>query len=254
VRLLARRAVEYVQDTNPAARGSEARAWLPPPLIGEGRKVQSQWLHDYLLDPAPIRPAVLLKMPRFPLSSIEAEQLAQYFAAVDGARYPYGDTPQRRPSSIAAARERYRDRLAQLDAQPDEKIAGDHFDDAMRFVVDKNYCIACHKIARFSPGGANQALAPDLAEVYRRLRPEYIRRWIADPAATLPYTAMPAYIPFNADAPHLGGVPQDLYHGTSVEQLDALVDLLMNFDRYTLEQQSLETLQNAAAGEVKEAP
>ncbi len=27
-------------------------------------------------------------------------------------------------------------------------------------------------------------------------------------------------------------VPQDLYHGTSLEQLEALVDLLMNYDLY----------------------
>ena len=32
-----------------------------------------------------------------------------------------------------------------------------------------------------------------------------------------------------------GGIPQlrELYHGSSVEQLDAVVDLLMNFDEYT---------------------
>ena len=38
-------------SSNPNAKGAEAWAWLPPPLIGEGRKVQPAWLHDYLLDP-----------------------------------------------------------------------------------------------------------------------------------------------------------------------------------------------------------
>jgi hypothetical protein len=45
---------------------------------------------------------------------------------------------------------------------------------------------------------------------------------------------MPVNIPYDAsDKEHLGGVKQELYHGTSVEQLDGLVDLLMNFDQYS---------------------
>jgi hypothetical protein len=39
-------------------------------------------------------------------------------------------------------------------------------------------------------------------------------------------------IPFDPQAPRQGGIDQRLYHGTSVEQLDALVDLLVNFDVY----------------------
>ena len=35
---------------------NEAWGWLPPPLVGEGKKVQTEWLHDFLLDPFQIRP------------------------------------------------------------------------------------------------------------------------------------------------------------------------------------------------------
>ena len=42
----------------------------------------------------------------------------------------------------------------------------------------------------------------------------------------LPYTGMPQNI--KPTEP----LKQSLYHGDSQEQLDALVDLLMNFDRY----------------------
>ena len=59
-----------------------------------------------------------------------------------------------------------------------------------------------------------------------------MRRWIANPAALLPYTPMPVNIPYDPAAQHQGGVDQQLYHGTSVEQLDAVVDLLMNYDRF----------------------
>ena len=57
---------------NPNAKVEDVWAWLPPPLVGEGRKVQTDWLHDFLLDPQPIRPAVVLRMPKFNMSSAEA--------------------------------------------------------------------------------------------------------------------------------------------------------------------------------------
>ena len=43
---------------NPNAKAEEGWGWLPPPLIGEGKKVQTKWLHDFLLEPMAIRPAV----------------------------------------------------------------------------------------------------------------------------------------------------------------------------------------------------
>ena len=60
---------------------TEAWGWLPPPLHHEGEKVQTDWLHDFLMDPTPIRPAVVLRMPNFHMSSDEASKLVNYFAA-----------------------------------------------------------------------------------------------------------------------------------------------------------------------------
>jgi hypothetical protein len=40
-------------------------------------------------------------------------------------------------------------------------------------------------------------------------------------------------VPYLPGVPNLGGIDQSLYHGTSVEQVEALVDLLMNFDQYS---------------------
>jgi hypothetical protein len=246
VRLLSPRALEVVRESNPVATGTEVRAWLPPPLMGEGRRVQPRWLHDYLLDPTPIRPAVLMQMPRFPFTSREAQELAEYFAVIDGAEHPYPPTPQRSQAYLAAAHKQYADRLAELSSESETPLVGDHLDDAMRILIDDNYCVKCHLIDDFSPGGSPQVLAPDLAQVHRRLRPGYLRHWIADPAGILPYTTMPVNIPYAEGAPHLGGVSQDLYHGTSIEQLDALVDLLMNFDRHMLHRQSISDLVKAA--------
>ncbi|MGC4003470.1 MAG: hypothetical protein QM811_10170 [Pirellulales bacterium] len=73
----------------PPANKDEALGWLPPTLHGEGRKVQTKWVHDFLLNPNRIRPAVVLRMPKFNMTSAEAQTFADYFAAVDNAKYPY---------------------------------------------------------------------------------------------------------------------------------------------------------------------
>ena len=72
--------------------------------MNEGNKVQTQWLHDFLLNPYPIRPAVVLRMPRFNMSSEEASQLANYFAAVDDAQYPVPGRPSHRSQLSGATR------------------------------------------------------------------------------------------------------------------------------------------------------
>ena len=64
-KLLLPRVVELEKEDNPSANGSEAWGWFAPPLVGEGLKVQPEWLHDFLIDPYPIRPAIFLRMPQF---------------------------------------------------------------------------------------------------------------------------------------------------------------------------------------------
>jgi cbb3-type cytochrome oxidase cytochrome c subunit len=59
----------------------DARAVLPPPLIGEGEKVQADWLYSFLLDPPKVRRMPILRMPKFNMSKQEARILTDYFAA-----------------------------------------------------------------------------------------------------------------------------------------------------------------------------
>jgi hypothetical protein len=87
-----------------------------------------------------------------------------------------------------------------------------------------------------------KTLGPDLDEVYRRMRPDYVKRWVANPQRILPYTGMPVNIPFDPNSPTFGGVNQALFPGTSFAQLDGLIDLLMNFDEYTRRQTSVKGL------------
>jgi len=206
------------KQINPNVKPDDAWGWLPPPLAGEGRKVQSGWLHRFLLNPQTIRPAAVLRMPKFNLQSSEAAALVNYFAAVDGADYPYVYDPRLDESSVVAA----------------ERSHPGHLDGAMRIVTNNNYCVKCHLVGSYSPPGNPKALAPQLERVHERLRPDYVHDWIANPKRYLPYTGMPVNIPF--DKP----VSQDLYAGTSEQQVDALTDLLMHFDTFAKQNLSLE--------------
>lgn len=208
------------KEINPNAKAEETWAYLPPPLLHEGKKVQSNWLHSFLLDPYPIRPATVLRMPKFNMSSDEATKLVNYFAAVDGADYPYNYDPRTTGSHLQMAEEKHPGRLG----------------DALKIITDNNYCVKCHLVGDFAPVGSDRAKGPQLGRVYQRMRPEYLRDWIANPKRLLPYTAMPVNIPF--DKP----VSQALYKGDSVEQLDALVDLLLNYDRYMESKTSIKPL------------
>jgi hypothetical protein len=182
-------------------------------------------------------------MPKFNMSSREATDLANYFAAVDSSNYPYELAPQRLDSELAARARAYAETLQAANVpppdgvpwaeQPSSVLVQRRFDDALQIVVDGNYCVKCHNVADYRVPGRERAKAPNLTDVYRRLKPDYLRRWIAQPNMILPYTSMPVNVKYDPAAPFQGGVSQDLYHGTSTEQVDALVDLLMNYDQFS---------------------
>ncbi len=264
-RLLMPHALDLVKKSEPTANGPDAWAWGPPPLVGEGRKTQEDWLRKFLLNPHPIRPGVLLRMPQFNLTPEEAEVVVKYFAARDNPNYPDHFIPPKTDSEL--------DRLAaEYKKQLPEGVEGDRFGDALNIVIHKAGCIACHQVNDKMAEGSLRARAPNLANVYERLKPEYMKRWIAKPFYTLPYTKMQELIPYKPDPPHFGGFwppvlgpdgkplldedgnpkLQAVYYGTSEQQLDALVDLLSNFDRYLKTQTSIKekiAAQNAASAE-----
>ena len=206
------------KQVNPNVKPDDAWGWLPPPLVGEGKKVQSAWLHKFLLNPHPIRPPAVLRMPKFNFDSAKAAALVNYFASVDGAEYPYVYDPRLDESSVAAA----------------EQAHPGHLDGALKIVSNNNYCVKCHLVGDYTPAGSVKALAPQLQRVHERLRPDYVHGWIANPKRFLPYTGMPVNIPYNQP------VSQDLYQGTSEQQVDALTDLLMHFDAFAKRNMSLE--------------
>jgi hypothetical protein len=225
------RVIAEEKKNNPNVVATEAWGWLPPPLHNEGEKVQTNWLHDFLMDPTPIRPAAVLRMPNFHMSGDEASKLVDYFAAMSSSEFPYEYNNRRRTSYLAEAEQQHPQLLG----------------DAMKIVTDGNYCVKCHSLGDYQVKGAIITLGPNLDQVYLRLRPDYTHRWIANPQRILPYTGMPVNIPYAPTPPTFGGVSQALFPGPSYTQLGGLVDLLMNFDEYTRRQTSIKGL-------VKEAP
>jgi cytochrome c2 len=238
-RLLFPVVIEDELEINPNVKPDDAWGWLPPPLVGEGTKVQSSWLHTFLLAPEPIRPAAVLRMPRFHLSSEQASALVNYFAAVDSlaavnsfaavnsADFPYDYDPRYESSTLTERETEY----------------PAHLTDAMRIVTNGNYCVKCHLLGDYAPPGNPKALAPQLSVVHQRLRPDYVHGWIGNPKRFLPYTGMPVNIPF--DKP----VSQDLYRGDSEQQLSALTDLLMHYDTFTGRRMSLDAFLQAPSAE-----
>jgi cytochrome c2 len=246
-RLLLPIAVELVRKTEPTADGTAAMAWVPPPLVGQGNKTQEAWLAEFLLNPYPIRPGVLLRMPKFNLSRADAESLVQYFSARDNPDYPQQFVASRNRADLEDAASAYQQRMVAA-GESDSRL-----DDALKIVINKAGCIACHAVNDQRPEGGDRGNGPNLADVHERLQPAYMKRWIAKPSWILPYTKMQELLPYKPDdPPTYGGFelpvlnPQgqpvvgadgkpklvELYHGTGSEQLQAIVDLLANFGSY----------------------
>jgi len=181
--------------------------------------VQPGWLYDFLREPYVIRPAVVLRMPKFNMEPHEIEALVNYFAAKDNAAYPYEYFDRRNPLELSTKELAYADRLG----------------DALKILTNRNYCVACHSVGDYTPEGGVDALAPNLDQVHNRLRPDYLHKWIANPKHILPYTAMFAVIkpnePIRPDK-FQGEVGKLIKDGNSMEQVDAVVDLLLNYDNY----------------------
>jgi cbb3-type cytochrome oxidase cytochrome c subunit/mono/diheme cytochrome c family protein len=181
---------------------------VPPPLIREGQKVQPQWLYDFLRQPHGIRPTVQkqLVMPRFNLDRDEVEAIVNYFVAVDRLLNPamgleqFAQRPiQQDPEYQSSMRASYRERMRHTVPAEAGSPPPDYFEAGWKLLTDPNFCVKCHNLGPgFQAGGKDEEKGPNLDLAARRLRPEFMERWIAQPKRLVPYTAMPQYDPFYA--------------------------------------------------------
>jgi cbb3-type cytochrome oxidase cytochrome c subunit len=90
-------------------------------------------------------------------------------------------------------------------------------------------CFQCHFRLGTAPNADPIAWAPDLALTHERLREDWVRDWLVDPARIYPGTSMPAN--FGAETPQY----QEHYPGsTNSEQIRVVLEWLYNFDRLAM--------------------
>lgn len=166
----------------------------PPPLNGEGEKVQSDWLFGFLKAPIPLRPWVRVRMPTFSLTDQEANQIVAYFNGLSRVEIPYVYFDERQV--------------------PKEHI------EAARVLAGKEYfnCFSCHQRGDKKPEGPVEGWAPDLNLARHRLNPSWIIKWLQDPQRVQPGTKMPSFYP---------GGPDNILGGKDDKQIEALRDYLM---------------------------
>ncbi len=212
---LANRLLETKQATQMAL------AWQasPPPLYQEGIKVQTPWLFNFLRNPEKIRHTTVLRMPRFNMSADEAQALANYFAAADGAVYPYQAVPQREPEYLA-------EKTAELHKAFPEKT-DDYLTESWK-LLNSPTCIKCHAVGGRMPISTDPAKdirAPNLEMAGERLRPDWLQLWLYHPTWITPYTSMPQNFP--AGKKTLEG----LFGGDGDLQTIGVRDALLNYHR-----------------------
>jgi len=203
-------------------------AWQngPPPLFGEGVKVQTEWLYRFLREPDQIRFLKTgLRMPKFNMSSDEARILANYFAAADGAVYPYEAIPQSDQGYLAEMQELFSKNHA---ARASEQS---YLQESWQ-MLSTTLCIKCHSVSgrEFAtdpskPNDPNVTHAPNLERVNLRLRPDWLSVWVSNPKWMTPYTAMP--IPFPKGQKQY----TPLFGADAESQTIGVRDALMNYYR-----------------------
>jgi mono/diheme cytochrome c family protein len=176
----------------------ENPAAAPPPLNGEGEKVQSNWLYSFLKAPYPLRPWLDIRMPTFGFSDEHATQLVNYLNGLSKVEQPF----------------------VYID---DRKIPPEHLEAARELTSPEYFnCFSCHVRGGKNPEGPQEGWAPDLAMARQRLNPDWIVKWIQDPQKIQPGTKMPSFYP---------GGPDNILGGKDDRQIEALRDYLISLGR-----------------------
>jgi mono/diheme cytochrome c family protein len=195
---------KVIEDQLEQAGGDvfQAVALAPPLLynadekIGEGSRVRTPWLHDFLDDPSnKIRPWLEIRMPTFELSEEQLNTLTRYFASLDRVEYPFVPDPPLDPQMVAVGQD----------------------------LFNRWQCIRCHVVGGELPDQDPANMAPDLAMVNERLRPEWVADWLKSPTRIQPGTRMPTNFPEN---PEENAFPEVL-GGDQEQQVEAVRQYLL---------------------------
>jgi cytochrome c551/c552 len=187
----------------------------PPTLIGEGARVNPQWLMGFLNNPSltekpdemdrdGVRRYLKVRMPTFYFSDGEIQKIVRFFAAMSSQAAPY----------IA-------DRLDPLTDQ--ERTMARQL-----FSSEGAPCLKCH--ATGDPKHDAHATAPNFLLAKERLKPGWARRWMLDPAMMSPGTAMPSGLfRTEGDREVFAGPTPDSFNGYTKDHAQLLVRYMFQF-------------------------
>ncbi|MGQ3686190.1 MAG: c-type cytochrome [Candidatus Loosdrechtia sp.] len=183
----------------------EASVFTPPLLYGEGKKVQSNWVFEFLKKTFDLRPWLDVKMPSFDMSDEEATALAKFFTVRDGEPYPFEFFEETKRDYIKEKEQQFPGYL-----QSAKKL----------FESQDVNCLKCHIMGDKMPEGEPVDWAPDLTLAKKRLKPKWIKRWLLDPQSIQPGTKMPKFFQ--------EGEFQEYIPGTPEEQAEVMKDFIWN--------------------------
>jgi mono/diheme cytochrome c family protein len=141
------------------------KTMVPPRIVGEGERVQPQWLFQYINRPFSMRPWLKLRMPVFNMTHDEKAFLIEYFVAV-------------LPESVRTqCKMPYEPKLARSDFDDESIQMGEY-----RIVSDK--CMQCHPVsmdAGLPEGKKVEDLSINLMIAKERLRQGWIVNFMRNP-------------------------------------------------------------------------
>ncbi len=142
---------------------------IGPELTREGEMVEPSWLFRFLKRPERLRWWQDSRMPDFHLSDAEATTLTEYLMVLSNQPAPYEYTaPESMVFPLATAGAKYFEELK---------------------------CQSCHPLGgkQGVAGGDTKKLGPDLAMAPKRLKKDWMLRFLRDPQAFSPGTQMPTF-------------------------------------------------------------
>jgi hypothetical protein len=185
----------------------------PPTLIGEGARVNPEWLMRFLNNPSlsdtdtnrdGVRQYLHIRMPTFSFSEGELRKLVRFFAALSSQAEPFI------PEKVEPISEQERTMARQL------------------FSSEGAPCLKCHMDG--DPAHDARATAPNFTVAKERLQPDWVKRWILNPALMSPGTAMPSGL-FRRDGDRwvFAGPTPASFNGYTQDHADLLVRYMFSF-------------------------
>jgi len=181
---------QFFQTVGHVDLGDEGR--IPPPLDGVGRKLTNGWFKKVFFGTGDVRPHLTIRMPIF---GVAADSLVDGFATIDSTDQT-SDSLEKTESSVEAG-----SKLLDLG------------------------CVQCHPLRGEYLAGV---VGVDLAGIDRRVRSEWFRQFMLDPASLKKRTRMPSFFRDGKSS------SEELLGGNVDQQIASLWAYLKDVDKYAL--------------------